>query len=529
MPSTRACRLSCGPDGLTLDGPATAAFGYAYSEAVDFGREEVGGYNASLSAYLADVRDAGELARRLAPLSGVFGGWHFDGEALHVFSDHLGFWPVLVRFRENAVHVATRLAPLLDASGLTPKPDLRQRAFFREHGHYSASGTAYEGIHQIWGGHVYTVDADLAVSERAYVDWGFVGRDVPRSGEEMARRTWDYLRAAAERYAGHAETVVVPLSGGLDSRQLAAAAVAAGLPRLRAFTYGDAASADVRVARTVSTALDLPLTHYAYDYGAWRAEADAYIAETEGFVSPAFLIPPRAALDDIGAGECLLSGAAGNISLGGYGEAFSLEALMGLVLAEPPDAAPSPFPLPRAVTSIADAAYRRELLGQVVRSRRLVTSGALQGTHARYRMPLLEWGLLRLVCGQPHTLRSGRHFQRDVGRRHFPPALLAVPLAQDGRRLDESRFTLRSAFRSLRYRVALAFGHDLSPDFLNRAEVWRRHGPAIRAVTEAYEAGRANAQDVGHDRDDVRAEDEAYIGDDAMFAWLHRYALARSL
>ena len=84
---------------------------------------------------------------------------------------------------------------------------------------------------------------------------------------------------------------------------------------------------------------------------------------------------------------------------------------------------------------------------------------------------------------------------------------------------------VRAAFRSLRYRLTLAFGHDLSPDFLNRREVWRRHGAAIRQAVRAYEAGLSIAEEGG---DTADGEAEVVIYGDALFRWRHPYSLAVS-
>jgi asparagine synthase (glutamine-hydrolysing) len=66
-------------------------------------------------------------------------------------------------------------------------------------------------------------------------------------------------------------TIVLPLSGGLDSRLIALELKRTGYDRVLTFTYGVAGNAEARVAQPIAAALGLPWIEVVHTLAAWRA------------------------------------------------------------------------------------------------------------------------------------------------------------------------------------------------------------------------------------------------------------------
>ena len=66
-------------------------------------------------------------------------------------------------------------------------------------------------------------------------------------------------------------TIVLPLSGGLDSRLLALELRRTGYDRIITFTYGVAGNHEARVAAAIAASLELPWIEVVYTMAAWRA------------------------------------------------------------------------------------------------------------------------------------------------------------------------------------------------------------------------------------------------------------------
>jgi len=83
--------------------------------------------------------------------------------------------------------------------------------------------------------------------------------EVSQDREDLKKQFSALIRAQTERLVSWAagRTIVVPLSGGYDSRYILAALHQQGYPHLQAFTYGQADSWEVATARKVATTLGI--------------------------------------------------------------------------------------------------------------------------------------------------------------------------------------------------------------------------------------------------------------------------------
>jgi asparagine synthase (glutamine-hydrolysing) len=139
----------------------------------------------------------------------------------------------------------------------------------------SGRDTLVPGMHQLTGGDVLRlapgprgVDAEV----RPY--WRYAGPSAPRDvpAEGLDARFDALLVRAFTRLAEVADgrLIVVPLSGGNDSRLVLAMLKRIGYPSLAAFTYGRPENREAVVSREVARLLDVPWHFVPYDNASWR-------------------------------------------------------------------------------------------------------------------------------------------------------------------------------------------------------------------------------------------------------------------
>jgi hypothetical protein len=159
----------------------------------------------------------------------------------------------------------------------------------------------------------------IAGVERRFEPW-VIGAPEPWPGslteDRRADRLWELLRAAVARACAPATAPRASLSGGLDSRAVAAALASLATSGCSAGTFGDPDCADLATARSLAEALGLPheATSLPAD-GALRHEERVWRA-TDGTGGPG--AAPGAPTDGAWAHGCdlLLSGCAGDVVWG---------------------------------------------------------------------------------------------------------------------------------------------------------------------------------------------------------------------
>ncbi|SDR16295.1 asparagine synthase-related protein [Natronobacterium texcoconense] len=135
--------------------------------------------------------------------------------------------------------------------------------------------TIWRGVYSTQAGEVVRIDDD-EISRRTYREYWPAGPEDRNSSESRASRTnhlqrlEDALETALdrlERVAG-ARPIVVPLSGGYDSRLLASALAERGR-EVVGYTFGRSGHPDVEVSREVASRLGIDWEFVPYDESAW--------------------------------------------------------------------------------------------------------------------------------------------------------------------------------------------------------------------------------------------------------------------
>jgi len=295
--------------------------------------------------------------------------------------------------------------------------------------------------------------------------------------DARAARLWELLTAAV---ATDAAAPRVALSGGLDSRAVAAAAAAVGLPGLDAGTFGDPDCVDLPVAAQVAGHLGLPHRIHRLDSRAACLHADRVWRATSG--RGGLASAPGADTDEAWADRgVLLSGNAGDVIWGdtarpGPSPARRLKKL-GLTLPDRGDEVPPPPPW----ASPAGAAAWANLW---TRQARVTWLGVL---------PRLAYTPVQLVCWHPPLLsfclaltaedRRGRALLRRMLAQHTTVSdAVAPPVRGPVHGIDR-------ALRSPAGRACLASMTEEQPGREQLAAVglrWR----AVRRMVRQHSSGR---------------------------------------
>lgn len=181
---------------------------------------------------------------------GVFARWKWDGTRLTAQVDPLGFFSLFYWHDGNTVIVSPSVLQVL-AQGADPAPDPRALGVFYRLGMFINEDTPFRNIKVlppggtlIWeGGHVSITRRDMPISEQS------VSRDTAVEGIiELTRAS---LRNIATSASGD---LVLPLSGGRDSRHILLGLKHLGAPPKTAVTYqhcGAIFHSETRAARAI--------------------------------------------------------------------------------------------------------------------------------------------------------------------------------------------------------------------------------------------------------------------------------------
>ncbi|MCE8018994.1 hypothetical protein HOP51_02510 [Halomonas sp. MCCC 1A11036] len=158
------------------------------------------------------------------------------------------------------------------------------RADFELSGYVTGQDTLFHRVKQLRAGEALIVsDSDLGLTlfvER-YFRFQYVrcqddgisdrddGRRLIRLEEVVEEACQQMVRMANGRQ------VVVPLSGGYDSRLIATLLARCGYPRVLTYAYGHRDNQEAKVSREVAQSLGLPWTFVEYSQEAWSQVADS--------------------------------------------------------------------------------------------------------------------------------------------------------------------------------------------------------------------------------------------------------------
>ena len=221
---------------------------------------------ASVAARFDDAVDAGgdsldRVADAAAELAGFFGAVVTDGTAAYLVAD--GARSVPVYYAVDGSVVSDRGHIVADAVGGSRDPIAESEFLLTRY--VTGGDTVWERVGSTTPGEVRRVGPGGVDRRRYRSHWPHPGAepgdlDTLRAGFETAL---DRLQVVAD-----GRPVVVPLSGGHDSRLLAAGLVGRG-HEVIGFTFGRSGHPDVEVSREVAARLGIDWEFVPYSQAAW--------------------------------------------------------------------------------------------------------------------------------------------------------------------------------------------------------------------------------------------------------------------
>lgn len=223
-----------GPDGYET--PERRATPYCASLYADHGMEFVSGLNGN---FVGIVHDRAE-------------------ETVSLFTDRLATRPIHYYRTDDGVVFSTNVQSLPLHPAVEARFDVEYLAEYFALKRTFGVKTPLEGVELLQPGSVTTVDLDggHAESERY---WTPVHEPVDEPRSYFTRRLADLLRQAAAERTEDGDEYGLLLSGGSDSR-LTLAALRAADRSVRAYHLADWENHEMRVARRVASAADVPFT-----------------------------------------------------------------------------------------------------------------------------------------------------------------------------------------------------------------------------------------------------------------------------
>jgi len=284
-----------GPERCTTE----ATTGIAIAVVVPFGTEGV----AALASRTFSLRAEGGEATALLAAGGAREGFarldadptaaridwapvpyvafRFARGKLVVSLDELGAWPLYARWLAPSVLVLGTSALALARFPPRASVDARGAAELLFFGQLLGRRTLYESVHAFPPGARFVFDAEGAREER------FLPPDAPitRPLDATARRIQDALDAAIDEadLPLATEPQGLLLSGGVDSRLVVGTLRARAIP-VRALTFGDPASPDVRGATRIARALALEHEIARLEPAAFLEVLESAVLLTDGHV-----------------------------------------------------------------------------------------------------------------------------------------------------------------------------------------------------------------------------------------------------
>lgn len=137
-------------------------------------------------------------------------------------------------------------------------------------GYVSGKNTLYPHIYQLEAGQyvVFSRDGVKQVEYFQYYHQPEEQMDLDSAVEELKKVFYDVFGRLAKRLKG--QQVMIPLSGGYDSRIVALLLKEVGIDSLSSFTYGNAQNSEAKKSKEIAERLGIPWTIYPYTKEQWK-------------------------------------------------------------------------------------------------------------------------------------------------------------------------------------------------------------------------------------------------------------------
>jgi asparagine synthase (glutamine-hydrolysing) len=257
---------------LSLDHPGWAAHAATFARGQAWDADGRLLRAADLAKRFDALADADGWAALAGSLNGMFAAVRAADGRVHAAVDRLRSIPLFFAATPDGFAVADSAWPVL-ARMSNPQLDALAAAEFHLTGYTTGSATLFEGLGQLPAGHVFASDGSTAQAGALHRFYGFEHRDFL---DEPEARAIERLASLHERVFRRLlddvgdRPLVVPLSGGYDSRLIGVALRDLGARDVLCYTYGTQGNWESRISQELAAHLGFRWTMIPYSAERWR-------------------------------------------------------------------------------------------------------------------------------------------------------------------------------------------------------------------------------------------------------------------
>ncbi|MFO8030859.1 MAG: asparagine synthetase B family protein [Cyclonatronaceae bacterium] len=215
-----------------------------------------------------------DAARLCSELTGRFGWMRIQPGKIWLAADHLRSQPIFYAMDRQRIWISDIPDRILQVSTDT-EIDPSLAAEYLVLGYVTGPDTLFRGLHQVEPGTIVEIAEDTEGepprrSVRRYWDFIHTYRDAPR--EHFTRHLDDVVLQTVQRAIRYADgrPIVLPLSGGYDSRLLAMTLARLEYSDVHCYSYGQKGNAEMEVGRHIASDLGFRWTGIHYTASKWR-------------------------------------------------------------------------------------------------------------------------------------------------------------------------------------------------------------------------------------------------------------------
>ena len=271
-----------------------------------------------LDKSILTLYETGDLDR-LKDLNGSFASAIYDRteDKLTLVNDRYGLIKLFYYHDENHFCFSPKIRPLLvDESDKSLRKDAIIDFFL--FGYLLGDKTFFKRIHQLPPASVLEVSKNNMKLTK-YWDYEYDEEYDARPQEELIDELGALWQRAVERRIKRDETVIIPLSGGLDSRAILAAALrCTSKDNIITFTFGDPGSFDFEIGRMVAEKAGVKNVPFGVEKKDFEGQYNISMDDIEGMVdaTPYFAIRGYEEMEEYG--THILSGYIGDFIMGSH-------------------------------------------------------------------------------------------------------------------------------------------------------------------------------------------------------------------
>jgi len=227
----------------------------------------------ALCALLTNVKGLDHFIKKIKQLNGFFSVIYLRDNMIYIAVDHCRSIPLFYSVCKNRILISDDAYWIKDEIGETHKNIIAEEEFILL-GYVTGSDTLYSEIRQVQAGEVICITNEqglLHVNEVKYTK--YVHKyDNTITADNIFERFDNVLANMVQRMVSFAggRQILLPLSGGLDSRLLALLLKKYRYDNVATFSYGNIRSEESIISRTIAEGLKFPWFFVPYSIESWR-------------------------------------------------------------------------------------------------------------------------------------------------------------------------------------------------------------------------------------------------------------------